>query len=70
MVTGLSGGRHAPGGVIRLLLEEPDAETVRAFRAAVLGFRQWAGPPGPWNLRFIHDTELACMENKPCIGDV
>lgn len=55
---------------IQRLLEEPDAESARAFHDAVWGFRQWADPPEPWNLRFIHDTELAWLDGKPYVGDV
>ncbi len=54
---------------IQRLLEEPTAENARVFRDAVWGFRQWADPPEPWNLRFIHDTELAWLETRPYIGD-
>jgi hypothetical protein len=56
--------------LIRELLEEPSAENAKPFYEAIRGFRRWNDPPEPWNERFIKDTELAWIENRPYIGDV
>jgi hypothetical protein len=56
--------------LIQVLLEEPGGENAKAFYEAIRGFRQWNDPPEPWNQRFIKDTELAWLENRPYVGDV
>lgn len=61
-----------PDGLIDMaqaLLEEPNADTARAFHDSVQSFRQWNDPPEPWNVRFIEDTELSWLHGKPYIGD-
>ena len=54
---------------IHQLLEDTSAEAAQAFHEAIRGFRQWADPPEPWNLRFIKDTELAWVDGRPFVGD-
>ena len=51
------------------LLDETSTEAAARFHEAIRSFRQWADPPEPWNLRFMKDTELAWLDNRPFIGD-
>ncbi|HSP54967.1 MAG TPA: hypothetical protein VLS25_05210, partial [Dehalococcoidia bacterium] len=55
--------------LVAALTDEPGQETAQRFHDAIRDFRQWADPPEPWNLRFIHDTELAWLDGRPYIGD-
>jgi hypothetical protein len=56
--------------LIDALLEEPGAETARAFYDAVKRFRWWNEATEMWQVRYMRDTELAWLENKACIGDI
>lgn len=56
-------------GLIDALLADPGEESARAFHDAVRDFRQWNDPPEPWNVRFMRDTELAWLDERPYIGD-
>lgn len=53
----------------RALLDEPGADTARAFHDAVQAFHRWNDPPEPWNVRFIEDTELSWLHGRQYIGD-
>jgi predicted nucleotidyltransferase len=56
--------------LIRVLLEEPNAENARAFYDAIKGFRQWDESSEFWAIRFMKDTELAWLENTAYVGDI
>jgi hypothetical protein len=56
--------------LIGALLEEPGAETARAFYDAIKRFRWWNESAEMWQVRYVRDTELAWMENRAFIGDI
>lgn len=62
-----------PANLIELigaLMEEPTAESARAFHDAIASFRRWSEPSELWPVRFMKDTELAWLEDRAYIGDI
>ena len=56
--------------LIDSLLDEPGAETARAFYDAIKRFRWWNEAAEMWQVRYMRDTELAWLENKAYVGDI
>jgi len=56
--------------LIDALLEEPGAETARAFYDAIKRFRWWNEAAEMWQVRYMRDTELAWMQNGAYVGDI
>ena len=56
--------------LIDALLEEPGVETARAFYDAIKRFRWWNESSEMWQVRYMRDTELAWLENRPYVGDM
>jgi hypothetical protein len=56
--------------LIDALLEEPGAETARAFYDAIKRFRWWNEAAEMWQVCYMRDTELAWLENRPYVGDM
>jgi hypothetical protein len=61
-----------PDGIVELidaLMEQPGAETARAFYDAIKAFRNWNEAFEMWQTRYMKDTELAWLDGRAYVGD-
>ncbi len=55
---------------IGAVIASPGTDTVDALVALVVGFRDWGVADQHWGTKFMLDTELAWLHDRPPIGDL